>query len=76
MWRLTAGLVQGVGELIGAAGGTWAVGKAGDIFGLPVTMYIMGACALIAGMLGFLLKETAPAKTKELAFQVLEPSSL
>jgi predicted MFS family arabinose efflux permease len=72
----TAGLVQGVGELIGAAGGTWAVGKAGDIFGLPVTMYIMGACAVVAGMLAFLLRETAPVKTKELAFQVLEPSSL
>jgi hypothetical protein len=52
------------------------VGKAGDIFGLPVTMWIMGACALVAGMLAFFLKETAPVKTKELSFRALEPSSV
>jgi predicted MFS family arabinose efflux permease len=68
--------VQGFGEIVGAAGGAWAAGRAADVFGLPVTMWIMGACALIAGMLAFLLKETAPVKTKELSFRVLEPSSL
>jgi predicted MFS family arabinose efflux permease len=58
----TAGLVQGFGEIIGAAGGAWAAGRAADAFGLSVTMWIMGACALIAGMLALLLKETAPIK--------------
>ena len=60
----TAGLVQGLGEIIGAAGGAWAAGRAADIFGLPVTMWIMGVCALIATALGTLLIETAPVKTK------------
>jgi ACS family hexuronate transporter-like MFS transporter len=59
----TAGLVQGLGEIVGAAGGAWAAGRAADSFGLPVTMWIMGACALIATLLALLLKETAPAKT-------------
>jgi predicted MFS family arabinose efflux permease len=72
----TAGMVQGFGEIVGAAGGAWAAGRAADVFGLPVTMWIMGSCALIAGMLAFLLKETAPVKTKELSFRALEPSSL
>jgi len=59
----TAGLVQGFGEIVGAAGGAWAAGRAADSFGLPVTMWIMGACALIAAMLAMLLKESAPIKT-------------
>ncbi len=59
----TAGLVQGLGEIIGSAGGAWITGRAADVFGLPVTMWIMGACALVAAVLGFLLKETAPIKT-------------
>jgi sugar phosphate permease len=59
----TAGLVQGFGEIIGAAGGAWAAGRAADIFGLPVTMWIMGACSLIATLMAMLLKETAPIKT-------------
>ncbi len=59
----TAGLVQGFGEIIGAAGGAWAAGRAADAFGLPVTMWIMGACSLIATVIAMLLKETAPIKT-------------
>ena len=58
----TAGLVQGLGEIIGAAGGAWAAGRAADAFGLPVTMWIMGACALIATVLTLFLYETAPIK--------------
>lgn len=61
----TAGLVQGFGEIVGAAGGAWAAGRAADMFGLPVTMWIMCACALIAGMLALLLKETAPIKVSK-----------
>jgi len=59
----TAGLVQGLGEIIGAAGGAWAAGRAADAFGLQVTMWIMGSCAVIAGVLSLLLRETAPVKT-------------
>ncbi len=59
----TAGLVQGVGEIIGAAGGAWAAGRAADVFGLPVAMWIMGTCAVIASVLGLFLKESAPIKT-------------
>jgi predicted MFS family arabinose efflux permease len=58
----TAGLVQGFGEITGSSGGAWIAGRAADTFGLPVTMWIMGACALIAGCLALLLKETAPVK--------------
>lgn len=59
----TAGLVQGFGEIIGAAGGAWAAGRAADAFGLPVAMWIMGVCAVIAAALAMLLKESAPIKT-------------
>jgi predicted MFS family arabinose efflux permease len=58
----TAGLVQGLGEIIGSSVGAWAAGRAADAFGLPVTMWIMGACALIGTLLALLLKETAPVK--------------
>jgi MFS transporter, ACS family, hexuronate transporter len=60
----TAGLVQGLGEIVGAAGGAWAAGRAADAFGLSVTMWIMGACAVIASVLSLLLRETAPIKTR------------
>jgi ACS family hexuronate transporter-like MFS transporter len=60
----TAGLVQGFGEITGSAGGAWVAGRAADTFGLAVTMWIMGVCAVIAGCLALLLKETAPARAK------------
>ena len=63
----TAGLVQGFGEITGAAGGAWIAGRAAGAFGLSVTMWIMCACALIAGVLALLLKETAPAKVGSLS---------
>jgi predicted MFS family arabinose efflux permease len=68
----TAGLVQGFGEIIGSAGGAWAAGRAADVYGLPITMWIMGACALIAAVLGLLLKETAPIKTTQAAVYVFQ----
>jgi ACS family hexuronate transporter-like MFS transporter len=60
----TAGLVQGFGEITGSAGGAWIAGRAADSFGLSVTMWMMGACAVIAGSLALLLKETAPVRMK------------
>ena len=56
------GLVQGFGEIVGAAGGAWAAGRAADTYGLSIVMWIMVACALIAGALALLLRETAPVK--------------
>ncbi len=61
----TAGLVQGFGEIVGSAGGAWAAGRAADAYGLSVIMWIMGSCALIAAILGLLLKETAPVKVAD-----------
>lgn len=58
----TAGLIQGFGEITGAAGGAWIAGRAADTYGLSITMWIMCACPLIAGALALLLKETAPIK--------------
>lgn len=58
----TAGLVQGFGEIVGAAGGAWAAGRAADTYGLSIVMWIMVACVLIAGVLALLLRETAPVK--------------
>jgi predicted MFS family arabinose efflux permease len=58
----TAGLVQGFGEITGAAGGAWIAGRAADTYGLSITLWIMCGCALITGILALLLKETAPIK--------------
>ena len=63
----TAGLVQGFGEITGAAGGAWIAGRAADTYGLSITMWIMCGCALIAGILALLLKETAPVKVGRLS---------
>ncbi len=57
-----AGLTQGLGEAVGGFLAPWGAGKAADLYGLPVAMWIMAACALIGGLLALGLKETAPAK--------------
>jgi len=62
-----AGLVQGFGEITGAAGGAWIAGRAADTYGLSITMWIMCACALIAGILALLIKETAPIKVRNVS---------
>jgi MFS family permease len=56
------GLTQGLGEAVGGFIAPTAAGKAADVWGLPSAMWIMAACALIAGVLSLFLKETAPAK--------------
>ncbi len=58
----TCGLVQGLGEIVGAGGGAWLAGKAADAWGLPAAMWIMAGCALTGGVLALFLKETAPSK--------------
>jgi ACS family hexuronate transporter-like MFS transporter len=58
------GIVVGVGEILGGVVGPLVAGWLSDHteLGLQAPMYVMAACALIAGCLALLLKETAPAK--------------
>jgi MFS family permease len=56
------GLVMGMGELIGGVLSPTIAGKAADVYGQPAPIYIMVGCALVAGLLSFFLKETAPLK--------------
>ncbi|CAM4373937.1 MFS transporter [Kerstersia similis] len=55
------GLIMGIGELIGGFIAPVAAGRAADLYGLPVVMWISMAGALIAGLLSLGLRETAPA---------------
>lgn len=55
------GLIMGIGELIGGFLAPVAAGRAADLYGLPVVMWISMAGALIAGLLALGLRETAPA---------------
>ena len=54
------GLIMGAGELVGGFVAPTAAGLAADHYGLPVTMWIAAAGALVAGLLALGLKETAP----------------
>jgi MFS family permease len=56
------GLVMGIGELVGGTSVPTLAGRAADHFGLPATMYIAAACAVIAALLTLFLRETAPVK--------------
>jgi MFS family permease len=58
----TCGLIQGLGEAVGGFAAPAIAGKAADLYGLPAAMWIMAACAIVAGILSLGLKETAPAK--------------
>ena len=57
------GLVTCVGELVGGFGAPLAGGRAADLTTLAAPIQIAIVCALIAGVLSALLKETAPLKT-------------
>lgn len=59
----SAGLVMGLGELIGGVSAPSLAGMAADYFGgLQVTMFIMGGCAVVGALLCLFLVETAPVK--------------
>ena len=60
-------LVMALGELIGGVSAPSLAGMAADHFGLPVTMLIMGGCAVGGSLLSLLIKETAPIKLKRMA---------
>ncbi len=58
------GIVVGVGEILGGVCGPLIAGWLADhtSLGRPAEMYMMIACAVIAGLIALFLKETAPAK--------------
>jgi MFS family permease len=61
----TLGLVMGVGELVGGFAAPAIAGWSADKFGLQAPLLIAAGAAFIAGLLGFLLIETAPVKTRK-----------
>jgi MFS family permease len=54
------GMVTGIGEFIG--GGIFPVlgGNIADKIGLPSTLYLAGVVAIVGGLIGFFVRETAP----------------
>jgi MFS family permease len=56
------GLIVGVGEVVGGAGGPPLAGRLADVYGLQAPMYMAMVCALVGGILALGLKETAPIK--------------
>ncbi|WP_448955851.1 MFS transporter [Labrys neptuniae] len=54
------GFIIGLGNLIGGFGAPTAAGMAGDVFGVSAPLWIAAALLLGAGLVSFLLNETAP----------------
>ncbi len=54
------GMAMGAGELLGGVLSPLLAGAAADVVGLKATLWILTAMSLMTGLLGFLLKETAP----------------
>lgn len=63
------GIVVGVGEILGGVCGPIIAGRLADTMriGYEAPIYLMGACAIIAGIIALFLKETAPAKLAQTA---------
>ena len=63
------GIVVGVGEILGGVCGPIIAGRLADTLsiGYEAPIYLMGACATIAGIIALFLKETAPAKLAQVA---------
>jgi MFS family permease len=57
----TLGLVMGVGELVGGFAAPAIAGWSADRFGLHAPFLIAAGAAVSAGLIAFLLRETAPA---------------
>lgn len=57
----TLGLVMGIGELAGGFAAPAIAGWSADQFGLHTAFFIAAGAALSAGLIAFLLYETAPA---------------
>jgi MFS family permease len=69
----TMGFVMGIGELVGGFAAPAIAGWSADKFGLHAPFLIAAGAALIAGLVAFLLIETAPAIVAKKA-AVAEPA--
>jgi MFS family permease len=58
------GLVVCVGEVIGGFGLTSLSGKVADLTSIENALFMQIGCAIVGGLLGFALIETAPAKVR------------
>jgi len=56
------GLVIGTGEVLGGVLSPTLAGAAADRFGLTAPLWIMAGLCIVAGLLAFMLVETAPAR--------------
>jgi len=61
----TMGFVMGIGELVGGFAAPAIAGWSADAFSLQAPFLIAAGAACIAGLLAFLLIETAPVKKKQ-----------
>ena len=69
----TLGLVMGIGELVGGFAAPAIAGWSADQFGLQAPFLIAAGAAFIAGIIAFLLIETAPIKTKNKIVTTTQP---
>jgi MFS family permease len=60
----TLGLVMGIGELVGGFAAPAIAGWSADTFGLQAPFLIAAGSSLVAGIIAFLLIETAPVRVK------------
>ena len=58
------GLIMGTGEVVGGFIAPFLAGKLSDSFGLQTSMFISAGAAAVVVVLGFFLKETAPARVR------------
>jgi len=63
------GVIVGIGEAVGGVLSPIIAGRAGDLYGLDSTMWVMAACALVSGVVALMITETAPVKLRKLAAQ-------
>ena len=61
----TMGFVMGIGELVGGFAAPALAGWSADMFGLQAPFLIAAGAAFTAGLIAFLLFETAPAITNK-----------
>lgn len=63
----TLGLIMGVGELVGGFGAPLAAGFLADAIGTTAPFLMAGTAAVVAGLLGIGLRETAGRRMREVA---------
>lgn len=61
------GLSVGAGEIVGGFSGPLIAGWSADRLGLEAPLWIMTGCAMAAGLLSLLVRETAPVKLRAIA---------